>query len=755
MNVLAVLAGTALGLLFGKAIHDRFRSIAFKAIGLSTFIIGASMSISGLAKMGQTRLGDYAPLVLVGSLVVGALLGELIGIEYWLERFGEWLQELSYRIPWVVTAPKDAGDEPGEKGHTLVEGFVSASLLFCVGAMTVLGSIKDGLGDHSVLYLKSLLDGVAALFLSTTLGIGVGLSVIPVVIVQGGIAMMANQPMGASWFQTAALKLWVPGIVLGAVIYFGVRRVNTPYTIPGIMLGATALFYAIAWAMKLTAADLRLTGWLMEQYSSAETWQFPLSPALLSQVDWMVLLKSIPVLLPVALISVIGLLLNSSGMELIIKRDIDLNRELVSAGIGNLAAGLAGGLVGFPDISFSALNHMTGARRLVGVLAAMFLAATLVVGTSTVLFIPKFVFGSVLIYLGLELLGEWVVKAWSKFSRLDFTIIIVILLTLALRGVLEGVIVGLILAVLSFVVSYSRVSVIKFAFSGREYRSRVTRSPGEQGILDTHGDELYVLRLEGFIFFGTANGIFQRLRERVGTPGAEIRYCLFDFSKVTGIDSTGMLSFSRMLQWCQEQGISLALAGLPGPTREEFLRENASLPEEALHFFADADHGIEWCEGQIIAAHPTEHSTQRSIQEQLRDILGQDGVEKLTGHMACHEYPAGEYLIREGDAPDLIYFVESGRVTAQLETPGKNPVRLETINHGRIVGEIAFFLGRTRTASVVADEDSVVWSLSMQDLELMQSEDPEAANLFHRLSVILLSQRVMHLTQTVRALERS
>ncbi|HEY5903026.1 MAG TPA: SulP family inorganic anion transporter [Anaerolineales bacterium] len=574
-------------------------------------------------------------------------------------------------------------------------------------------------------------------------------------LVQGGIAMMANQPMGASWFQAAALKLWVPGIVLGAVIYFGVRRVNTPYTIPGIMLGATALFYAIAWAMKLTAADLRLTGWLMEQYSSAETWQFPFSPALLSQVDWMVLLKSIPALLPVALISVIGLLLNSSGMELIIKRDIDLNRELVSAGIGNLAAGLAGGLVGFPDISFSALNHMTGARRLVGVLAAMFLAATLVVGTSTVLFIPKFVFGSVLIYLGLELLGEWVVKAWSKFSRLDFTIIIVILLTLALRGVLEGVIVGLILAVLSFVVSYSRVSVIKFAFSGREYRSRVTRSPGEQGILDTHGDELYVLRLEGFIFFGTANGIFQRLRERVGTPGAEIRYCLFDFSKVTGIDSTGMLSFSRMLQWCQEQGISLALAGLPGPTREEFLRENASLPEEALHFFADADHGIEWCEGQIIAAHPTEHSTQRSIQEQLRDILGQDGVEKLTGHMACHEYHAGEYLIREGDAPDLIYFVESGRVTAQLETPGKNPVRLETINHGRIVGEIAFFLGRTRTASVVADEDSVVWSLSMQDLELMQSEDPEAANLFHRLSVILLSQRVMHLTQTVRALERS
>jgi uncharacterized protein len=192
LNVITIMVGTALGLLFGKAIQDRYRSIAFKAIGLSTFIIGASMSIGGLAKMGQTKMGDYAPLVLVGSLVVGSLIGELIGIERWLERFGEWLQDISYQIPWFNTAPKDAADEPGEKGHTLVEGFVTASLLFCVGAMTVLGSIQDGLGQHEVLYLKSLLDGIAALFLATTLGVGVGLSVIPVIIVQGGIALSAG-----------------------------------------------------------------------------------------------------------------------------------------------------------------------------------------------------------------------------------------------------------------------------------------------------------------------------------------------------------------------------------------------------------------------------------------------------------------------------------------------------------------------------------------------------------------------------------
>jgi uncharacterized membrane protein YqgA involved in biofilm formation len=240
LNVITILAGTAIGLAFGKAIPDRFRTIAFTAIGLSTTVIGASMSIGGLAEMGKSHMGSYAPLVLVGSLVIGALLGELIRIEYWLERFGEWLQDVSYRIPWFAPSPKSASDEPGEKGHTLVEGFVTASLLFCVGAMTVLGSIKDGLGDHSVLYLKSLLDGVAALFLATTLGVGVGLSVIPVIIVQGGIALSANsiQP-----FMTPAVIASITGVG-GALILaigldlLGIKRLPVGNILPAIVVAA-------------------------------------------------------------------------------------------------------------------------------------------------------------------------------------------------------------------------------------------------------------------------------------------------------------------------------------------------------------------------------------------------------------------------------------------------------------------------------------------------------------------------------------
>jgi SulP family sulfate permease len=217
-----------------------------------------------------------------------------------------------------------------------------------------------------------------------------------------------------------------------------------------------------------------------------------------------------------------------------------------------------------------------------------------------------------------------------------------------------------------------------------------------------------------------------------------------------------MLSFDRMMQWSQEQGITLVFTGQGKQLEKQFTRENPSLVADGmLRFFADADHGMEWCENEIIAAYLPERQAQKDISEQLRAILSGGNVEKLLSYLQRREYRPGEYLIEEGDAADFIYFVESGQVTAQLESPGKPPVRLETITSGRTVGEIAFFLGTRRTASVVADLHSIVYSLCMDDLNRMEASDPEAAHLFNRLSVILLSQRVMHLTYTVRALERS
>ena len=208
--------------------------------------------------------------------------------------------------------------------------------------------------------------------------------------------------------------------------------------------------------------------------------------------------------------------------------------------------------------------------------------------------------------------------------------IITILVILAVSGVLQGIIAGLILAVAMFAVSYSRVSVIKFAFTGREFRSRVTRAPHQNQVLDTHGEQLYILKLEGFIFFGTANGIFEALRQRIKIPtNNDLKYCLLDFSKVSGIDSTGMLSFNRMIQWSEEHNITLVFSGVEQSIKDQFLQERTQAENLTMQFLPNIDRALEWCENEIIWINLADLKLKKDIADQLKAIFKDDGIEKL------------------------------------------------------------------------------------------------------------------------------
>jgi uncharacterized membrane protein YqgA involved in biofilm formation len=181
---MTVLGGAIVGMVFGRLISERFRKITFAALGLATASIGASMVIGGLQAADKAG-ARYAVLVLVGALVIGGLIGEAIGVEAALERFGGWLRDSVYRLRFLNA-------DAAEGQHQMVEGFVVASLLYCVGTMTIVGSIQDGLGHPELLILKALLDGVASIALASALGIGVAFSIIPIVVVQGGIALGAH-----------------------------------------------------------------------------------------------------------------------------------------------------------------------------------------------------------------------------------------------------------------------------------------------------------------------------------------------------------------------------------------------------------------------------------------------------------------------------------------------------------------------------------------------------------------------------------
>lgn len=193
VNIAAVIVGASIGLLIKGGLKDRFKQAVMAAIGLSTMMIGVSGALKEMLTISKEGLLDtqYVMLVVL-CLVAGALLGEWIDIEKRLDGLGLKIESRLHKRKKPAADGETAVDKPAEKS-TFVEGFVTSSLLFCVGAMAIVGAMEDGLNlDPTTLYAKSVMDGVSAVLFAASLGIGVYFSCFSLLLYQGGITLLAG-----------------------------------------------------------------------------------------------------------------------------------------------------------------------------------------------------------------------------------------------------------------------------------------------------------------------------------------------------------------------------------------------------------------------------------------------------------------------------------------------------------------------------------------------------------------------------------
>jgi len=248
VNVATVIVGTTIGTLLGDRLPERVRETVMHGLGL--FVIALGVVEAGEAFSGP--LADFtrgSAVVVLGSILVGGVIGELIGIEQWLTRVGDRLQQRFARdereerdeVEGDPTGDH-AGDSNGDKPRSssrFTEGFVIASLVFCVGPLAVLGSIQDGLsGDSQLLIIKSVLDGFAALAFSAALGWGVGFSVITIVVYQGTLSLAAGAVAdGFSDAMISALSA-TGGILILAIglRLLDVKRIRVANLLPALVL---------------------------------------------------------------------------------------------------------------------------------------------------------------------------------------------------------------------------------------------------------------------------------------------------------------------------------------------------------------------------------------------------------------------------------------------------------------------------------------------------------------------------------------
>jgi uncharacterized membrane protein YqgA involved in biofilm formation len=230
VNAGAVIVGGLAGTILKNGIPEKYKKIVMQGIGLSVLFIGISGTIKEMLTVIEgNKLDRQYVMLMIFSLVIGGLAGEVLKIETRLENVGAWFQR---KIP--------------SKGGSFSDGFVTASLVYCVGAMAIVGAIEDGLmGNTSTLFAKSILDGVTAVVFSATMGIGVVFSAIPVLIYQGSITLLAG--VVKPWLNDAVISQMsmVGGILIFAIglNLLEIKRINVGNMLPAVFI--PVIYYLI------------------------------------------------------------------------------------------------------------------------------------------------------------------------------------------------------------------------------------------------------------------------------------------------------------------------------------------------------------------------------------------------------------------------------------------------------------------------------------------------------------------------------
>jgi SulP family sulfate permease len=712
-------------------------------IGVISII--ASVSMAALVFTGElaAHLSYGVNIALVTAVITGAILAFSSSCEITIsipqDRTAPILAFMAAGI--ASTAPADM--PPDQLFITVVAAIVATSLI--TGAfLFTLGAARAGGLMRFIPY--SVLGGFFA---------GTGW-----LLVIGGLRTMSGLELTAvdeirALLDTETLRYWLPGLALAVSIIVASRFMLSGLALTSMLVIGTAVFFAFAVSQGETLASLGVSGWLVGPLDRDGFALLELGlPRLISSGDWAVVFSQWPNIGTVVAISSVSIMLTVSALELLSGRDIDINHELRITGMANLAAGVSGGMVGFHSLSISNLSLKLGANsRLTGIVAAITTALALYLGTELIGFLPRFVIGGLLLFLGISFLSKWLIGSWGRLPLGEFLLIPLILVTIAVVGFIEGLFLGLLAALIQFVLKYSRTAVIRYALSGANTHSAVERSIEEERFLAEQGERTLILKLRGYLFFGTTAQLSGQVRARMEDESkVPLSYAVLDFAAVNGIDSSATYEFHRLQLMAEQNSFMILLTGLSDELLKQLRAGHAFEAADHVRVFDDMDHGLEWCEEQLLeqqaglgARGPD--TALKLIGQRLNDVTS---LRAFVGYLSKVPFQSGDRLIKQGEAATDLFFLEKGDVSVYLEKPNGERNRIRRTGPGTVLGELGFYLETPRSASVIAESTGTAYRLTSESLKRMQQEHPELASAFHHFMADLMAERLL---RTTRALE--
>lgn len=615
----------------------------------------------------------------------------------------------------------------------------------------------------STLLTGVLLYGVGALRLGQWLRfipypvVGGFLAASGILLITGGLEVVTQTDLSllpSSWALLFS-KLYGPQILVAFLFALAIpiaaRYVPAYLALPLVFF---AFLATLSGGLFGAVSDASVRGaWFLPELGEIKLW-WPLNAMIGDQVDWHVIAQSSAEIGSFCGVMAIALLLDVSSLEVARQKSGDLDQEFRSNGLANLLASVFGGFGGSLSMNACLLLDESGATtRWAGAIVGLGCALILLSGVDVGAFVPKAILAGMLIYLGAVILIElWNAPADSSWMEWGLTgIMTLVIINL---GYFMGVVLGVIGACLMFALSYSRIGVIRRHLTRQEFSSNVERSPEQSRLLREEGKRVHVFWLSGFIFFGSSNGLFERIKRVIEAQRDKpVGYVVLDFGAVPGLDTSAVLSLVKLRNYCEEHGVTLGFSGLSDSMRVSFERAGFFGGSRAHQVFASRNDAVEWCEDMLLMYHEVGDASTHSFETWLESEFGGTvDFSRIASFMEREELKEGEFLFRQGEPADSVVLQASGSVAITIIDEHERPIRLRRMVGHTVVGEMGFYRHVPRTASVIAEEPTVVYRLTRTAFDRMQEKDPAAAAALHKLIIRLLSDRLEFANREISAL---
>ncbi|KAH7385855.1 sulfate transporter family protein-like protein [Pyrenochaeta sp. MPI-SDFR-AT-0127] len=448
-------------------------------------------------------------------------------------------------------------------------------------------------------------------------------------------------------FSSDTWYLWMLPLTLAIVLMVLPRLVKNPtakpYILPGFFIAVFAIFYVVVKGiMHKDLEVMRKAGWIFEQPEVGVKFYRFYSYFKFGSVDGAALASTIPTMFALSFFGIIHVPINVPALGAAVKEDnLNVNRELIAHGISNTLSGLLGSIQNYLVYANSVMFINNGGdSRTAGVLLAVATAAVWVAGPALIGYIPICLVGALIFLLGIDLMKEALWDTFGKCHNLEYLTILAIVLIMGIHDFVVGILVGIVLACVSYVVQSSRHPAIRASYSGVVAESTVRRPPADTRYLNKVRGQVRVIKLGGFLFFGTIVSVEEYMRSFIDDENYEkhpVSFIVVDFAHVTDVDFSSSEGFQRINRILNRKHVKMILSGVSFANEVGRALQNVGLLDveeddddcPPPQVFEDLNTALESCENELLEVfhrHCNMHSSKRQQTTPPMSITGSKGL---------------------------------------------------------------------------------------------------------------------------------